>query len=99
MKNLKKARENIGLTQKELAKKIFVTSKTIFNYENGEREPDLKTLIQLSKVLNVPIDYLIGIKDTLFLEDVKSKITMMEKEELVELLNKIIDIVELISKK
>lgn len=99
MKNLKKARENLGLTQKELAEKIFVTSKTIFNYENGEREPDLKTLIQLSKVLNVPIDYLIGITETSFLEDVKSKITMMEKEELVELLNKIIEIVELISKK
>jgi putative transcriptional regulator len=42
MNNLKKIRENVGLTQHELAQKIKVTKASVSNYETGFRKPKLK---------------------------------------------------------
>ena len=97
--NLKKAREANKLTQKELGELVFLSSQSIYYYEKGEREPDLKTLLKLSKVLNVPIDYLLGASDKLFIDEVRDKLKQMSKEELIDVVQKLLDLVELISKK
>ena len=60
---LKEIRENNDYSRKDLAAAVNVTTAAISNYENGNREPDIKTLIQISDYLNVSVDYLIGQTD------------------------------------
>lgn len=57
---LRKAREEKGITQQTLAENVYVTRQTISRYENGERYPDIVTLKKLSSVLGVSTDYLLG---------------------------------------
>lgn len=52
--------ENAGLTQKQLAEKIFVNRNTYQNYEAGTTQPDFATLKKIAEFFNVTIDYLIG---------------------------------------
>lgn len=49
-----------GLTQAQLAEKLNIASSTIGMYEQGRREPDNNTLIQISHEFKVSIDYLLG---------------------------------------
>jgi transcriptional regulator with XRE-family HTH domain len=47
-------------TQEDLAKKLNMAISTISGYENGSRRPDIETLIRLSDLFEVSVDYLIG---------------------------------------
>ena len=47
-------------TQKQVANDILVSPKTYNNYENGNTEPDFKTLIKLADYFNVSTDYLLA---------------------------------------
>lgn len=58
MERIKKARKNRGISQKELAQKLNITQQAVSYYENGSRIPDKETLNSISKVLNVPTEYL-----------------------------------------
>lgn len=60
MENLKKARKAKGLTAQELAKLLNYSTGTINKYEQGFYEPDIQTLLKLSKILDCSVDYLIG---------------------------------------
>ena len=48
-------RMELGLKQRELADKLFVTDKTISRWENGDYMPDLTMLITLAKTLNTSV--------------------------------------------
>ena len=61
-KNIKNLRKELGMTQTQLANKIFVNKSMVSAYEKGTRLPSLDSLISLSKTLNVSIDYLLGIQ-------------------------------------
>lgn len=58
---LKQLRENKGLTQSQLARKINRTNSVISKYESNLQMPTLDTLIELSVIFNVSLDYLAGI--------------------------------------
>lgn len=61
---LKKLRtENTKLTQSEFAKKIDVARTTYAMYEQGNREPDYKTLEKIADYYDVTTDYLLGRSD------------------------------------
>ncbi len=49
-----------GLSQDELAEKVFVTRQAVSRWENGETVPNTETLKLLSKVLDVSINTLLG---------------------------------------
>lgn len=49
-----------GLSQDELAKKLFVTRQAVSRWENGETTPSTETLKLLSKLFNVSINTLLG---------------------------------------
>ena len=51
--NLKKLREEKGLSQKQLGDLMFVNHSTIARWENGSRLPDASMLLRLSKCLGV----------------------------------------------
>ena len=56
---LKDKRTEQQLTQEQLAEKIFVSKKTISNWETGKTTPDLESLILLSEVFAISLDELI----------------------------------------
>ena len=58
--NLREARKNSGMTQKEVAQKVGVARSTYALYETGERSPDVEVVKKLAEVLGVSGDYLIG---------------------------------------
>ncbi len=49
-----------GLSQDELAEKLFVTRQAVSRWENGETVPNTETLKLLSKVFDVSINTLLG---------------------------------------
>lgn len=60
---LKELREAKGISRKELAEKMFVSTRLISYWENGKRECDFDTLITLSRFFNESIDYILGNTD------------------------------------
>jgi transcriptional regulator with XRE-family HTH domain len=60
-KRLKEARQNAGISQKQLGIKAgiddFSASARINQYERGKHMPDLQTLTRLATVLRVPVPY------------------------------------------
>lgn len=57
--NLKEARENKGLTKTDMARFLGVSLTAYSLYEKGEREPPLKNLKKISRMLGVPLDWLV----------------------------------------
>lgn len=49
-----------GLSQDELAEKVFVTRQAVSRWENGETVPNTETLKLLSQFYNVSINTLLG---------------------------------------
>jgi len=56
-------RKKTGMSQSQLASKLKVSPSTIGMYEQGRRIPDLTTLISISRLFDVSIDYLITGKE------------------------------------
>ena len=57
---LLKLRNKAGLSQEELAEKIYVTRQAVSRWETGETLPNTETLKQLSRLYNVSINTLLG---------------------------------------
>ena len=55
-----KLRTKNGLSQDELAEKVFVTRQAVSRWENGETVPNAETLKLLSRFFNVSINTLLG---------------------------------------
>ena len=58
--NLKKIREEAGITQAELSKLTGLTTGAISFLENGERKPKLETALLVADALHVTVYDLIG---------------------------------------
>ena len=84
---LKKARENYGYTQEELACEIGISRSTIANYEKGFREPDFETLAIIAHHLGVTSDWLIGLSPDG--ENISIKERIIENRNRAEMLKKI----------
>lgn len=69
MLKIKELRQEIGLSQAELAKIVNTTQKNISNWENGLNEPDFSALIQFAKYFGVSVDYLLGVEEILINDD------------------------------
>ena len=60
--NLKMLRQEKNIGQVELAKHLGVSKGIISLWENGLREPNMSSLISMSKFFNVTIDFLVGLE-------------------------------------
>ena len=65
---IKKRRTDMGLSQEELAERIYVSRQTISNWETDKTYPDIQSLLMLSVLFDTTIDVL-----------VKGDLEMMEK--------------------
>ncbi|MGM9978294.1 MAG: helix-turn-helix domain-containing protein [Clostridium sp.] len=80
-KQIKKYRNELGLSQDALAEKIYVSRQTISNWENDKSYPDVNSLVLLSEVFNVSIDNLIKGD----VEIMKEQVNAEDKRELEKL--------------
>ena len=64
MNRIKHLREELNMTQQELADKLEGAKSTIAMYEKGNRKPSLEVLVKLSEIFNCSIDYMMGKSDT-----------------------------------
>ncbi len=60
LENLRRLREEAGLSQRQLAELVSVSQQSINKYENHNIEPDIATLIRIADAFSVSVDYLIG---------------------------------------
>ena len=58
-KKLKELRLEMGLSQQKLGDELGFCNQTISFWENGSREPDLDTLLKISKYFEISIDELL----------------------------------------
>lgn len=61
---MKYYREQCGMTQAELSKRLGLSRTAISMYESGQREPDFKTEEKIAALLGVDINTLRGYKST-----------------------------------
>ena len=57
---IKNLREDIGLTQSELAKKLGITRSSVNAWEMGISTPSTQYIVELSTIFKVSTDYLLG---------------------------------------
>ena len=62
--NIKKLRLEHGMTQKNLADKLFVSAQAVSRWENNEVEPSLGTITEMAKIFGVPTDVILGVDST-----------------------------------
>lgn len=77
--NLASARKARGYSQAEIASLLGITQSTYAGWETGTRKIQLSTMIQLSSLLNVSIDMLIG-TEKLILPEKKDNFELKESE-------------------
>ncbi len=56
---IKKYRTELGLSQEELAEKVYVTRQTVSNWETGKSYPDIHSLLLLGTLFDLSLDQLI----------------------------------------
>lgn len=56
---LRKCREEAGLTQEDMAEKLELSTNTIYRFENATRVPGVDVLIKYADVMNIPITTLV----------------------------------------
>lgn len=58
-KQIKMHRQEVHLSQEELANRVYVSRQTISNWENDKSYPDVNSLVLLSEIFQISLDNLI----------------------------------------
>ena len=58
--NLQRLRKESGLSQEDVAQKLFVSRQSVSKWENGNAEPGVENLKALAKLYGVTLDELVG---------------------------------------
>lgn len=60
---LAEIRKDKGYTQENLAEVLHITKSTLSNYENNRRTPDITFIKAFSKLMDVSVDYILGLTE------------------------------------
>nr|DAM97146.1 MAG TPA: helix-turn-helix domain protein [Caudoviricetes sp.] len=63
MNRIKELRIEKGILQSDLAKRLKMGQATVSNWETGRHEPDQNALLEMSKIFDASIDYILGNSD------------------------------------
>lgn len=90
MKRLKMLRQKQGLTQSQLAEKLFMHRNTIRNYEQGKTKPNLLDLEKIANYFNVDIAYFSDEAETTIIHMTESDLFLIAKYQkaIEEIINK-----------
>ena len=61
---IKELREQLGITQSELARRVGLTRSSINGWEMGLAVPSTATIVELAKTFSVTTDYLLGMTES-----------------------------------
>ena len=75
---LKTARLDKGYTQQEISERLQTTQGAYQKWESGVREPSFRTVMELTKILDVSVDYLFGAEIPLEDGTIKDKDTFVQ---------------------
>ena len=90
IKRLKELRLEKKLSQKEFAARLNITQQTYSDYETGRTNPDIETLVRISDILNVSLDFLLNRSDELGVISINGGETLAEDErKLLEIFRKL----------
>lgn len=78
---LKVKRKERSLTQAQVAEKIFVSQKSVSNWETGKTYPDIDSLIRLAKLYDLSLDNLL-LEGSDIVEDIKEKAELKSLEKI-----------------
>ena len=67
---IKEARQAANLTQRQLAEMLGIKDATLSGYEVGAHDPKSNTLIEMARICNTTVDYLLGIDEEIQPADV-----------------------------
>ncbi len=74
-------RDNMEMTQMELAEKIGITPMTLAKYTKDLNEPRSSTIAKMAQVLNTTSDYIIGLTDDYTLVNVETPVLQNKREQ------------------
>jgi len=85
---LKTLREQMKLSQEEMAAALGLSQSYYGRFERNKGEPNLMTLVRISEALNVSIDYLLGFdrdkgiikKEITVVDDLEIEVIVRRKE-------------------
>lgn len=80
-------RKTQGLTQAKLAEQVGVSASFLGHIERGSRVASLETLASISRVLDVSVDYLLGLSVIPASRYLQADLTTEQREAGVEILN------------
>lgn len=72
---LKEKRAEHKLTQEQLSERIFVSKKTISNWETGKTTPDIDSLIRLANLFDLSLDNLL-LEGSEVVENIKNNLEL-----------------------
>lgn len=78
---LKQRRLDLNLTQEQVAEQIFVSTKSISNWENDKNFPDIESLVRLAKLYNLSLDSLL-LEGSDIMKDIKKKEKVYELQKM-----------------
>lgn len=58
-KQIQERRTAAGISQEELAERLYVTRQTLSNWETGKTYPDINSLLRLSDLFHISLDELV----------------------------------------
>ena len=61
---IKTLREQAGMSQEKLAKRLGITRSSVNAWEMGISVPSTQYIVELAKFFNVSTDYLLGMEET-----------------------------------
>lgn len=82
--NLTRLRQEVGLTQMQLAEMLNYSDKAVSKWERGESIPDLRVLIQLAEIYHITLDDIVKEQPD---KVVKPKLNLTKKRLLISLLS------------
>lgn len=89
-KNLRKFRKQKGYSQERLAQELYYGYTAIANYESGRNEPSIDDLVRLAEILDVTLDELVGVRDTVAEKKLLSSFKKLNSENK----NRILDLMQ-----
>ena len=76
---LQTKRKSMGLTQEDLADKLFVSSKTISNWETNKTTPDIDNVIRISQLFDISLNNLL-LEGSNMVENIKKNSEIKESK-------------------
>ncbi|MBO4668298.1 MAG: helix-turn-helix transcriptional regulator [Bacilli bacterium] len=95
---LKQYRKENNLTQEALAEKLYVTKQAVSKWENNRGLPDIETYKDLSRLLDVSVDTLLGLEEKETQKKTNSKVLLVIISIMVLLVGIVIAILAIINK-